>query len=206
MQAVDKPARIIDSWSRRHHRPARATRGPLRRGAGGTANVDDSEVMAALRNALRAELARDNANADDRELIGRFLSNLPPDRTQLDQAERLLPKRVRAGLPTTNSKNDDGRRRIRLYAPWIGGSHGGWIWYVTAVDRDNDDILYCRVEGLFNESGVVSLGQIASLRGPRGERVKCDRSFKSQDPDFDMDSLLGVPEPRDAGSGRPGLA
>ncbi len=100
-----------------------------------------------------------------------FLKRLsPPSDEDLVAGLALVPQHVRDALPRTGECRDRAPR-IELYAPWGVGAYAGWRWHVISVDRADDNIAYCRVQGLFDESGAVHLDDIASIRGPRGQRV-----------------------------------
>ena len=82
----------------------------------------------------------------------------------------LLPQHVRDALPRTKQCGDNARR-VKLYASWNDGAYAGWCWYVISVNDADDNVAFCYVEGFSNEHGDVRLDKIASIRGPRGQRV-----------------------------------
>ena len=139
----------------------------------------------------------------DKEFEGFWQQWGPPTSNQADAAERLLPKRIRAELPRTGSDSDGNLKRIKHYSPWDQGSYGGWAWYEISVDRENDDLVHCYVEGDFNELGTVSLSKIASIQGTDGLRLRRDRSFVSEDPNFRTEESLDSSEAQATGKRSP---
>ena len=104
---------------------------------------------------------------DENEFMRMFS---PPADEDLTAGLALVPQRIRDALPRTEECSDNVRR-VKLQAPWNDGAYAGWCWYVISVDGANDNLAFCYVEGLSNEYGDVRLDHIASIRGPRGQRV-----------------------------------
>ena len=104
---------------------------------------------------------------DENEFMRMFA---PPADEDLAAGLALVPQRIRDALPRTEECSDNVRR-VKLHAPWNDGAYAGWCWYVISVDGANDNLAFCYVEGLSNEYGDVRLDHIASIRGPRGQRV-----------------------------------
>ena len=94
----------------------------------------------------------------------------PPSDDDRAAGLALLPQNIRDALPKKRQCRDT-EHRVKLYAPWNDGAYAGWCWYVISVDDDDDNVAFCRVQGLSDEYGDVRLDRIASIRGPKGQRV-----------------------------------
>jgi hypothetical protein len=62
---------------------------------------------------------------------------------------------------------------IKLFTPT-----SSFTWYITEIDKSNNDICFGYIEGLNSELGYFSLKEIESVIGPFGVKVEKDSLFQ----------------------------
>ena len=97
--------------------------------------------------------------------------DLPTDRTP-----ELIPEPVARSLPPLygTEEEPDPIARVRLFMP-----NSTWSWYVTEYDHESKTG-FGLVEGYEMDLQYFDLDELASIRGPRGERIERDLNFDPQ--------------------------
>ncbi|MFC6441064.1 DUF2958 domain-containing protein [Bowmanella sp. JS7-9] len=89
---------------------------------------------------------------------------------------KLLTQAIIKQLPALRSTDGSGDRPIicKFFTPWTN-----WTWYVLEGEQqpDGDWHLYCFVEGHEKEFGLVSLNELAAIKGPFGLRIERDLRY-----------------------------